>query len=238
MILDSGRAYPVQTTPIGDGQYRLDINVTNFHDRRQVPNGTWRFVAYIDGEPGPTAGYDLMPWTRSTRLAEFPLRRQQARHTSSPSRSRKTRRTPTCMRAYQMYRRPEPGPNAAKRRSSGASGTVFPGPARVARERGVSACPPAKPPRATASCSPRRCAPRMEGNLARVHDRMVERGLDRSYDFGTRSGYPHTATKRSTLRADLSARTSDIVLIDDYFGLLESSTSHRETKIIQALARR
>jgi CDP-ribitol ribitolphosphotransferase len=57
MIVDGARVFPVKTTPVDDGRYRLEINVTNFRDRRPVPDGTWRFVPYIGGQPGPATGH-------------------------------------------------------------------------------------------------------------------------------------------------------------------------------------
>jgi CDP-ribitol ribitolphosphotransferase len=53
VIVDGERMFPVKTTPTGDGQYRIDINVTNFRSRDHVPNGTWRFVPLVDGGPWP-----------------------------------------------------------------------------------------------------------------------------------------------------------------------------------------
>src|SRR3954470_11751243 len=50
MLVDGWRRYPVDATPVGDSAYRLDINITNFTDRGQIPDGTWRVVAFIDGE--------------------------------------------------------------------------------------------------------------------------------------------------------------------------------------------
>src|SRR5664279_1843621 len=58
-IVDTDRSFPVLTTRVGIGVYRLDINITNFRSRAQVPDVTWRIVAIIAGEAGPTARYDL-----------------------------------------------------------------------------------------------------------------------------------------------------------------------------------
>src|SRR5215831_5687502 len=53
VIVDGKRVFPVKTTPVGDRQYRININVTNFRSRAQVPNGTWRIVPLVDGETWP-----------------------------------------------------------------------------------------------------------------------------------------------------------------------------------------
>jgi CDP-ribitol ribitolphosphotransferase / teichoic acid ribitol-phosphate polymerase len=71
VIADGERVFPVKTTPTGDRQYRIDINVTNFRNRDQVPNATWRFIPLVDGDVAvgllPAAGYDLKEGHRLTR---------------------------------------------------------------------------------------------------------------------------------------------------------------------------
>ncbi|MDT0156398.1 hypothetical protein Q9R19_02045 [Microbacterium sp. ARD32] len=59
VIYDTLRAFPVDAEQVDERTHRIRINVTNFRDRHQLPNGTWRFLAVIDGERGPLAGYPL-----------------------------------------------------------------------------------------------------------------------------------------------------------------------------------
>src|ERR1700760_498715 len=58
-LVDLERLFPAKTTRLADGTFQIDINVTNFQDRQQVPNGTWRFVPFLNDVPGPPAGWDL-----------------------------------------------------------------------------------------------------------------------------------------------------------------------------------
>ncbi|MYU47449.1 hypothetical protein GTV15_02335 [Streptomyces sp. SID7803] len=60
LIIDNEREFPVNSTLVGDGQYRLEFNVTNFTDRRQIPNGTWRIVPRPQWG-GKAAGRDVRP---------------------------------------------------------------------------------------------------------------------------------------------------------------------------------
>jgi CDP-ribitol ribitolphosphotransferase len=71
------------------------------------------------------------------------------------------------------------------------------------------------------------------GNLARVHERMIERGLDSRYKFCYSFRIPSTVSRWSTLHAIYLLATSDIVLVDDYFALLAGLRFSPETKIIQ-----
>src|SRR4051794_14315379 len=47
VIVDNEREFPVNARQIDAEQHRLEINVTNFDNRRQVPNGTWRIVPVV-----------------------------------------------------------------------------------------------------------------------------------------------------------------------------------------------
>lgn len=59
VIYDTLRAFPVDIEQIDERTYVMRINVTNFRDRHQLPNGTWRFLSVIDGQRGPLASYPL-----------------------------------------------------------------------------------------------------------------------------------------------------------------------------------
>ena len=47
---------PVRSEPLGEGRYRLTINVTQFNRRAQVPNGTYFLIARRDEEVYPEIG--------------------------------------------------------------------------------------------------------------------------------------------------------------------------------------
>ena len=75
--------------------------------------------------------------------------------------------------------------------------------------------------------------PSMEGNLLRVHERMVERGLDTQFDLRSSFRLPATTGWVTTTRILYLMATSEIILLDDYFGLLNSVTIDRRTRVIQ-----
>jgi len=59
LIYDVLRAYPLDAVAVSDTEHVARINVTNFRNRQQVPNGSWRFMTILNGERGPIASYPL-----------------------------------------------------------------------------------------------------------------------------------------------------------------------------------
>ncbi len=59
LIYDVLRAFPLDVAAESDTEFTARINVTNFRDRQQVPNGSWRFMAVVDGRRGPLATFPL-----------------------------------------------------------------------------------------------------------------------------------------------------------------------------------
>jgi CDP-ribitol ribitolphosphotransferase len=75
--------------------------------------------------------------------------------------------------------------------------------------------------------------PVMDGSLARLHDRMVERGLDEQLDFRYSFRARGMGRTRSTMRVVYLIATSDHVLIEGYDRILGSLHSSPRTTIIQ-----
>ena len=259
VIVDGKRVFPVRTTPVGDGQYRIDINVTNFRSRAQVPNGTWRIVPLMDGETWPphadgpsrppthvggdvaaglppAARYDL---TKACGLDEhsrvFLFADNHAAYVITFGLSENDEHPEFLMRTYLLGRRRMPGQNAAKPPlGKRVSRRVLP-PARRRKlvNRGYRLSRLINPPRGNRIlfASERRTG--IEGNLARVRERMIERGLDTRCKLRYGFRIPSTISGWNTLRTIYLLATSDIVLIDDHFGLLGELDLSPETKIIQ-----
>jgi CDP-ribitol ribitolphosphotransferase len=73
----------------------------------------------------------------------------------------------------------------------------------------------------------------MEGNLLRVHQRMIERGLDERFDLRSSFRVPSTTGWGTTARILYLLATSETILLDDYFGLLKTVTIDRRSRVIQ-----
>jgi CDP-ribitol ribitolphosphotransferase len=255
VIVDGKRVFPVKTTPVGDRQYRIDINVTNFRSRDLVPNGTWRFVPLVGGGPWPpladgpsrlptrvdggvpvellpAAHYGLNELHRlDLHSRVFLYGDDHVAYVITFGLSENDEHPEFLMRTYLLGRRRMPDPNAAKP----PLGQRLLPPARRAKfaKLNYRLSRLINPPRGNRIlfASERRTS--IEGNLARVHERMIERGLDARYKFRYSFRIPSTISGWSTLRAIYLLATSDIVLIDDYFGMLGEPDISPDTKIIQ-----
>ena len=259
VIVDGKRVFPVRTTPVGDRQYRIDINVTTFRGRDYVPNGTWRFVPLVDGRPwppladglsrlptgvagdvavglSPAARYDLNKVRELNEHSRvFLFADNHAAYAINFGLSENDEHPEFLMRTYLLGRRRLPDQNAAKPPlGKRFSRKMLPD----ARRRkfanlGYRLSRLINPPRGNRIlfASERRAS--IEGNLARVQGRMIERGLHPRYKFRYSFRILSSISGWNTLRAIYLLATSDIVLIDDYFGLLAELDIAPETKIIQ-----
>ncbi|WP_406093030.1 CDP-glycerol glycerophosphotransferase family protein [Streptomyces sp. NBC_01013] len=221
---------------IDAGKHRLEINVTNFENRRQVPNGTWRIVPVIGDERLPAAGFDLKEADRlDVDSRTFLYDRNRSVYVIAFGISDDDESPEFLMRTYQLFR------------SAGAAKSPVKKPLRKrislkvmprARRRKIAnqfyaAARRLNPPRGNRILFASEMRTGLGGNLARVHDRMIERGLDEKYTFRHSFRVPSTANKWSTLRLIYLLATSDTVLMDDYFGLLANLKISPDTKIIQ-----
>ncbi|WP_323377671.1 CDP-glycerol glycerophosphotransferase family protein [Streptomyces smaragdinus] len=251
----------MNSRPIGDGRHRLEINVTNFESRRQVPNGTWRFVAYDGDTELPPADFDLRNADRlDSDSRTFLYDGNRTVYVVQFGISDDDENPEFLMRAYQLFRPAGPkvkAPAGAKPAASspGASTpkavAAAPAPKKksLGKRIGLKFIPQARrrklannlyhiarrlnPPRGNRILFASEMRTALGGNLLRVHDRMVERELDKKFSFRYSFRIPDTANKWSTLRVIYLLATSDIVLMDDYFGLLAKLGISPDTKLIQ-----
>jgi CDP-ribitol ribitolphosphotransferase / teichoic acid ribitol-phosphate polymerase len=235
-LRDEPRSLPVKTDRVADGLYRLRLNVTDFSARKQVPDGTWRLVAQIDGQEGPTATYDLTDLERLDADSRvFLYDQNRAAYTVSFGITDSDERPEFLLRTYQLFRK-----SGSRTQATARSVVTKLGRQVVNRKNKVRAvnlvyraARRLNPPQGNRILFASEVRPRLEGNLLRIRDRMVERGLDRSYEFSyclRRSG---TGSKLRTLDLVYQLARADYVLLDDYFGILESLNIAPQTKIIQ-----
>ncbi|MEW2520861.1 CDP-glycerol glycerophosphotransferase family protein [Actinacidiphila alni] len=217
-------------------QHRLEINVTNFADRRQVPNGTWRIVPTCDDEKLPAATFDLDAADRlDIDSRTFLYDRNRTAYVIGFGISDDEDNPEFLMRTYQLFRGAGPAKNPVKKPlGKRLALKVLP----RARRRKIAqrlywTARRVRPPKGDRILFASEMRTSLGGNLARVHDRMIERGLDKKYTFNHSFRVPATANKWSTLRLIYLLATSDTVLMDDYFGLLGNLEVSPDTKIIQ-----
>jgi CDP-ribitol ribitolphosphotransferase len=233
-IIDQERIFPVVTEPLGGGQYHLVINVTNFENRNQVPNGTWRIVPFINGIPGPPVGWDLTQMERLDRDSRTFIYAGNTVSYMVVFGISEDDDPDFLMRTYQMFRGSGGGGGGKPARKS-LSQRMMPRARRVKiANQWYRLSRRIHPPNGKRILFASEMRHGLEGNLLSVRDRMAERGLDKTLEFRYSFRVPYTGTMRSTLRLIFLLATSDIVLIDDYFGMLESLQLSPDTKLIQA----
>ena len=237
LIVDGEREFAVKSRQTGAMQYDLEINVTNFQGRGQVPNGTWRIVPVVGDERLPAADFDLSAVDRLDEDSRtFLYDRNRVAYVIAFGISDSEDNPEFLMRTYQLFRKAGPAKGKGPKKPLGKriGLKVLPRDRRrKLANRFYRLARRLNPPRGNRILFASEMRPKIGGNLARVHDRMIERGLDKKYSFRYSFRIPDTANKWNTLRVIYLLATSDVVLMDDYFGLLGQLGISPKTKIIQ-----
>lgn len=237
-FVDGKRVYPAPVVAHEGGAYDIQFNVTCFAGRQAIANGTWRIRPVVNGVLTPVAEYDgsalarlddasrvfLYNGNRSVMTVSFGI--------AESSGHEHIEKLDFLMRTYHLSR-PAPKPKKfrpLKRLKSKLIG--FNSKQRYARwifsvvHRWIGP----RPGRILFASDQRL---RLEGNLLRVQERLRERGLDKQFDMRYSFRLPGTTGWFTTIRILYLMATSEIVLLDDYFGLLKSIPEEHRTKIIQ-----
>ena len=233
-IRERGRRFPVRTTCLGDGRYQLSLTITDFHNRRQVPDGTWRIIPVIDGQAYTPARY---PLDRASDLESFArvflYDQNRTAYTVSFGVSESDVRPEFLLRTYQFFRNPQrnakkpPLTRRLRRRLDNKKNRLKVVNRYYRMSRRYDR------PRGNRILFASEARTSLQGNLLAVRDRMVERGLDKDFEFHYSFLTPDTADYAKRLRAIRLLATCDVVLIDDYFPTLNSLNLAPGTKIIQ-----
>ncbi len=236
VIREGKRRYPVDFREVAEGVYDLTINITRFNGRKQIPNGTWRVQAMIGSVRGPVATFDVPQLDQLDDASRvFLYDGNKTAMTISFGISEDEVRPEFLMRTYQLFGRSASSTKSRKfapartlrqrvtsyRTRSKLVGRLYRLARRFARGNGNRVL----------FVSDQRA--NIEGNLLRVRDRMVERGLDRQLDLRYSFRLPSTGSKLGTLRTIYLIATSDIVLLDDYFTLFTNLKVAPQTRVIQ-----
>lgn len=232
-IFTPNRAYPLTSSRADDGTYNLVANITTFADRQAIPNGTWRVRAVVDGEPDGIASLD------ASQLATLDDRSRVFLHDSNRSVysvsfgvSDNDAELEFVMRTYFFSNPPAPGARRHVLRRLRRNLVGMPAKRRYLRwiyaflRRWIGP----RPGQILFASEQRKA---IEGNLQRVQERLVERGLADRFDMRYSFRLPATAGWRSNIRLHYLLATSEIVLLDDYFGLLNNLDIDDRTKVIQ-----
>ncbi len=235
-LIDGKRRLPVPFVAAGPGRYELHVDVPTYIDRQAIPNGTWRIVLLAYGERAAPARFDgasLLELDEGSRVFLYDGNRAVTTVSFGIAENAlDLERLDFLMRTYHLFRsRPKPKKfRPLKRLRSlllGApakqryAGWIY---QMINRTVGV------KPGRILFASDQRL---KIEGNLRRVQERIFERGLQRRFELKYSFRLPRSGGWRTTIRIIYLLATSEIVLLDDYFGILKSLRMDPRTKVIQ-----
>ena len=233
MVMGGHSGYFYDAVPLGDGLYSLEINVTNFWDRKAVPNGSWMIVPVLDNSFGVPARIhleyaDRLPeqsrnyvynqnfsaYTVTFRLSEDDLRPDLHTLTYAFARGRGK---PKVGYAGRVKRKLLGKDNRIK---------VLNGIYRSTR----ASRRPDKPVILLAS----EARTSLGGNLEAIRDRLLERGLDKEFTITENCMLSTTRSIQERIRQVQMIANADILIVDDYFASLGVLDIDPKTEIIQA----
>lgn len=224
---------PLSATRVAPGRYEITLNVTLFNGRSAVPNGTWKVCARI-GKAELTAHYAL------DRVDELPERSRAFVYNNNYSTYSVTflvsedEELPYLeMRTYAFNRsssdlaptRKQALKRNGRKKWAKAKRSVLQQVFRAGQRSKKG-----NKPRILFASEAR---PNMQGNLKAVHDRMVERGLEDVFDFEYSFRTHHTTSRSSAFKLGWELGRADIVLIDDYFPILQDLSDTSKQRVVQ-----
>lgn len=246
---DTRSSFPLAWQHLGDGRYRVVVNISKFNRRAFLPSGTWKFFAALDDGAEVGADWDLDRLDELDALTRvFLFSGNKQAYTVSFGLTENDVDPLFAVRAYAFVRKP--GAKARKSRSPvkrlkrGVKKLVSLGRKQmVAQEIYDAVVQEDRASRVLRSAKGEAHRPRvlfasemrtgLEGNLLAVRDRMLERGLDEQLDLHYSFRTTQTATSTSYLTMLHELARADIVLIDDYFPPFEKLKLKPDTRIIQ-----
>lgn len=222
---------PVESEDLGDSRYRLTINVTRFGKRSQVPNGTYLVVAVR----GTEVGFARFPLNRVGELDDrsraFVYNKNFSAYTVTFGISDDEEAPNFLIRTYAFGRSGGKKKGIAGARAKAKKRWKKTKRSALLSARDVARATRKKDKKTILFASEAR--PNMQGNLKAVHDRMVERGLDKDFDFRYSFRTEQTSTRENAFHLAWEMGRADIVLIDDYFAILGELSDPENQRIIQ-----
>ncbi|MBK7820150.1 MAG: CDP-glycerol glycerophosphotransferase family protein [Tessaracoccus sp.] len=249
-IRDVTQWHDVEWSGEGDDSYVVHINISTFRNRTFLPSGTWKFHAVLSSgeEIGATCDLDAVDALDDyTRVFLFSDNKKA--YTVSFGITENELAPLLAMRSYLFSR----GGPAAKpsllrhpikrlwREAKGVTSGVrkrkvvrmiYDAELKAHQIRRAMQRSGGNPPRPRILfASEQRNG--LEGNLLAVRDRMVERGLQKDFDFRYSFRTPQTAERKTLIAMLRKLAQADIVLLDDYFAPLDWLRLNPEAKYIQ-----
>lgn len=240
LLVDEDRVLRLPVEHVSDDSYRATINVTNFQDRSQVPNGTWRIVPVRNGIFYRAARFNLaqLPkleeWSRT-----FIYNNNRSSYSFTFDISEHDTRPEFLLRSYQFGRS---GTKKSDRTANPLARVIrYPLKKIYNKKNAVRFLNQyyqfwrrRAPHRGDHIVFTSEARDGLGGNLLAIRDRMIERGLDKKFTLSYLFLLPSTLNKRVRLKQIRLLASADFILVDDYFPLLDKISFDPKTVIIQA----
>lgn len=223
---------PIPHESIGNGRYRLHLNVTQFNRRGQVADGAY-FVAAQRGSELSLARY---PLDRTRELLErsraFIYNNNHSAYTVTFSASDDEGAPCFLMRTY-CFDRAWEKPSSRIERTKQNLRDRWTKTKRKALRGIYAVASRRRPADGKNILFASELRTRLQGNLKAVHDRMVVRGLDDEFNFAYSFRTGDTASRLTAFRLAWQMGIANTILIDDYFDVLKDLGDRESQKIIQ-----
>lgn len=226
------KLYPVSFEQVGPFRYHLMINVTRFKKRGQVPNGSY-FLVTISGEEMHFANF---PLARVNELDDdsraFVYNKNRSAYTVTFSVSDDDGAPHFLMRTY-SFGRSAGKPSSTRARAKSKLRSRWTKTKRKALRGVFAVAAKTRPAEGNNVLFASEARPNMQGNLKAVHDRMLERGLDKNFNFGYSFRTGRTSSRQNALNLAWQMGKANTILIDDYFAVLKDLGDRNKQKIVQ-----
>ncbi|WP_131333537.1 CDP-glycerol glycerophosphotransferase family protein [Schaalia vaccimaxillae] len=216
---------------IDSHHWQVRINVTNFEKRRQIPNGTWRLAIRTSNGWAPVL-FDVEKADELDDLSRSFLHANNSRvYTVNFSLGDTT--PELVIRTYFFARGRGRTPDVITGVRQGLKRHWKRG-KRDALLAAYRASLAAHPNRANTILFASEARPSLQGNLRAIRDRMLERGLDKNFEFLYSFRTEAMSDRKTALRLAWLLGSAGTIIIDDYFVLLDSFPVDGNHTIIQA----
>lgn len=226
------KLYPISFERVGPARYSLTINITRFNRRGQVPNGTY-FLVTLSGEEMNFGNY---PLARVKELDDssraFVYNKNRSAYTVTFGISDDDAAPHFLMRTYSFGRSPGK-PSSSRARLKSKLRSKWTKAKRKALRTVFAVAAKTRPEEGNNVLFASEARPNMQGNLKAVHDRMLERGLDKDFNFGYSFRTGRTSSRQNALNLAWQMGKANTILIDDYFAVLKDLGDRNTQKIVQ-----
>lgn len=222
--------HPVEAHRLDPDTWRLTINVTNFEERKPVPDATWRIAAF-DGKGWHRVGCDFA-LLGSLDDASRPFLHDANRRAYVVEPGIGAVEPEFVLRVFSFAR--PPAASALRTRAGLFAARAWSAVKRSCLIAAYRASLALHPDRGGTILFASEARPGLQGNLRTIRDRMVERGLDERFDFLYSFRTEAMSDRKSALRLAWLMGSAGTIIVDDYFVLLDSFPVDGNHTIIQA----